>query len=316
MLLCACLTLTNYIVLLLCSCDSIPEEEIKIRLDQNLKSYCSALKDFNSNRLIRYFPPSLIESFGGEEDYHRQFLAQEEEFYNNGMSYKEVTSLNPIKFKMAGKTIHSIAPIKTIVYTPENIMTSNAFLYCYSEDYGENWVIMDYEALKSFFPEFKFKFHPDSEVEMIKETCQYVKIDAFGKDVCIDRFIESGKYLIESSDGRKVYKVVKNEKAMTLDVQQLMLIDTAIISWINKKKTKYNSLEIKKYNARYLESEIGGYYLYDIYAVPFTHKVNGKITQDTLIGFFSIERDRTYQSTENIKEITRGKNEFIIVSED
>lgn len=301
--------------ILIYSCDSISEEELKLGLDKNLKIYCSALKNFENQKLVDYFPPSLIESMGGREVFKTQVESQKEQFFDDGVSYKKITYSSPVKFKQTGNYIHSIVPIQTIVYTSENILTANAFLYCFSENYGDTWMIADYEGLKETYPDFKFEFHPDSKIEMIQDSCRFLTLDVFGSDVCVDRFIDSGAYIAESYNGRNVYKLVKKDKSVNFTDEHLTLIKSAIRSWESDVSIKCQFPEITESNIVYIKSEVGRFYLYDIYGIPFSYNSSGKIIQDTLSGCFKLERATSYQTTENLKKVRDEKDEFEILYE-
>lgn len=311
---------TNFLTIILISisilsCDSITEEELKSGLDKNLNIYCSALKNFDSQILVSYFPPSLIESMGGEEIFKTEFEKQKEQFFDNGLSYKQITYSNPAKFKQRGNYVHSVVPTQTVVYTSENILTSNAFLYCFSENYGENWIIMDYEALKETYPDFEFEFHPDSETETIQDSCKYLKLDFLGSDVCVDRFIDSGEYEAERYEGRNVYKLTRKDKSVKLTEEQLILIKEAVGNWGKDVGSQYQFPEITMDNIVYVESDIGRFYLYDIYGVPFSYNSSGKIISDTLPGCFKLERAASYQTSENLEKLKDEKDEFEILYE-
>ena len=119
---------------------------------------------------------------------------------------------------------------------------------------------------------------------------------------------ESGKYIPEKFNKKKVYKLVKKDKSVNLNDENLNLIKDALNKWETEDNAKFQFPEITNNSVVYYESEIGKFNLFDIYGIPFTYKVSGKTIEDTLLGNFKLERAFSFQTSKNIKEL-KQKNE-------
>lgn len=303
--------------LLVNSCKDIFGNDVEDSLSRTIKVYCEGLKNFDSDLILNYCHPNIVNTMGGSDKYNEKMKESQRFFYENGISYKELKQDGSIKYSQHKNAIHAIVPIKTVVYTPKNKIVRKSHLYCFSENYGEKWVIAEYETTMQNYPEIKFPLSPDKEAETTEFSCNFFMTDVFANKVCIDRYLDSGEYKIEEFDGTFVSRLVKKEKPIVENGSNSMKsVEKALNDWIGVVGLKYQFPFPNEENVLYMKSDINQFYIYDIYGIPFTYYSEGKLQKDTLPGCFEVEYSKFFYSQNKTNTVDTFNNDFKILYEE
>lgn len=175
---------------------------------------------------------------------------------------------------------------------------------------------MDYEFIKSTFPDFKYEFTIDNESVSKEDSCKHWSFDFFGSKVCVDRYIESGEYsVIDTFDEFSILERVN--KKVSLTNNELDLIQKSIINWEKEVSVKCIFPSIKNKTISYIDNDVGRFYLKDVFGIPFEWKSknDNKYYRDTLPGIFKHHSILSFQNFENIQKLDSIENLFEILYE-
>lgn len=292
------------------SCNSKDKEVVKTKLLFHVEEYHKAMNSGDSKNLIKYYPEELVNKTGGFDEFSKLLKSKLDDLHDNGFTYGNIEYSEVNKLSQDDDEIHALVPVKMKIYTPEKNILSNSHLYCFSLDNGFNWTILDYDLTKQAFPDFQYKFHPDIKSTSTEESCKYFMSDLLGNNVCIDRYIDTGKFEILEKEGALVTKLKKKYGVKFLESAQNKMIESEMKKWRDEAGIDFLIPLIYAKSVLYIESTLGRYYLYDIYGVPFTYSDSGKSVSDTFPGYFKHEYTKAFQTKNNIQIVIDQEDEF------
>jgi len=132
-------------------------------LKQEIQNYNDAMSTMNGSKLLNFYPAVLYNSEEDKLDILNGFMDQKEQMFDNGITIGKIETSEPAKFRRIGNEVHAIMEQNIRIHSTVSNMTTKSFLYALSQDYGENWIIMDYDFIEQTFPDFQYEFKIDSK---------------------------------------------------------------------------------------------------------------------------------------------------------
>ena len=274
-------------LVLIVGCQSISDESIIKSLGESVGKYNYATENMKFEELVNFYPRIIKEDSVERKKIIDAFITQKKKLRKTGSSIGKINTSEPINFTREGNESHALLRQQTRLYSLDRNLTSNSYLYAYTQNYGEDWVIMEFDYIQKVFPDFKFKFKPTEESQVIEDSCRHFYFDLFGYDMCIDRHLESGEYKV--IDSYKHYSIIEKVTPKTEFSQiEIEMINSAIKKWERKASIDCVFPIISKTTPNYMESDIRTFSVEDIYGIPFEWKENKRdeYYRDTLPGYF------------------------------
>lgn len=301
-------------VLFLSSCQEnhVNREVVISNLKENLDLYLDARENMEPLLLTEFLPPNVSSDSSKVIKYINSLLYSYKLLYKRGITTQNYNYKAPYTILFNESDIFNaitITPITYMVYTPEKKYTLHSHIYCLSNNYGKSWFFSEKEGLHSYYSEdiiSKFQQFKIEETRLDSIKCNHFLKDPLGYEICIDRYVDSGKYGVSESEiGIGKLKLVEPPRLYN---QKVYLIQEAVNEFVKLNNNYPFEINIDRSNISYIGSEIGRYFVYPIFEVK-NSKYNRKI-----IGYFKedyVYANNIYEST---KDFSKEDDSFIIIN--
>lgn len=276
------------------SCKIINDEEIKSLAKKNAQLYCSSFSCEDYESLASFYPQMYFESDLERIGFIANMKEESKQLHKQGIYFDSISVSGLDTFYRDKSMVQAIFPFQYKVYTTDSSMWYYSSLFCLSFDDGEEWSVLDYETLKSTFPDFKYVIKPCSELCVVKDTCKHFMLNVFGEEMSVDRYLESNKFVIGHEDfGKYVMTLIKVNPEL-LSKKELLDIENSVFEWKESNANKFEIMlpKIDNSSVCYHESHMGLANIYSVYKIPFSYKktsTSGQFERDTIYGCFGSE---------------------------